>query len=244
MRRLFAHDLFEVWEAGRDRHPVDRALILLGAACPELAWDELADLSVGARDARLLSVREQTFGPRLDGFAECPRCAEGLQFGVAVADLRVSPKTGTGEQTLELVAEDFSLRFRLPDSRDLGAAAACEDPAVARNLLVRRCVLQATRDGQPIAAGDLPAEAASALSRRMAEHDPQAEVQLDLHCPACDHRWQASFDIVAFLWVELAAYARRLLREVHALARAYGWSEADVLSMSALRRRSYIEMAT
>ena len=244
MRPLYAHDLLEIWEAGQDRHPVDRALILLGTAYPELAWDELTGLSVGARDARLLSVREQVFGTRLDGFVECPQCAEGLQFGVAVADLRVQPADEAGEQPLELVTEDFSLRFRLPNSRDLGAAAAREDPAAARDLLVQRCVLRATRKGLPLATDALPVEVVSALAKRLSELDPQAELRLDLLCPACDHRWEAYFDIVAFLWGELAAYARRLLREVHVLALAYGWREADILSMSPLRRRSYIEMAT
>jgi hypothetical protein len=243
VRPLHAHDLLEIWEAGRDRHPVDRALILLGTACPELAWDELTGLSVGARDARLLSVREQVFGPRLDGFAECPRCAEGLQFGAAVADLRVPMEPEKGEQPMELVTEDFSLCFRLPNSRDLGAVAVCEDPAAARQLLVQRCVLRATRNGLPLATDALPVEVVSALARRISELDPQAEVTLGLLCPACDHSWEATFDIVTFLWQELAAYARRLLREVHALAGAYGWREADILSMSALRRRSYIEMA-
>jgi hypothetical protein len=242
VRPLGAHDLLEIWEAGRDRHPVDRALILLGTACPELAWDALSGLSVGARDARLLSVREQVFGRILEGYAECPQCAEGLQFGVAVADLLVQPTDEAAEQPLEL--EDFSLHFRLPNSRDLGAAAACEDSAAARDVLVQRCVLRATRNGLPLATEALPVEVVSALGRKISELDPQADLELELLCPACDHRWEAYFDIVTFLWGELAAYARRLLREVHALALAYGWREADILSMSPLRRRSYIEMAT
>jgi hypothetical protein len=240
VRPLFAHDLLLIWEAGRDRHPVDRALIVLRAAYPGSGWNELADLGVGARDARLLAVHERTFGPRLEGFAACPRCAQGLQFGMAVADLMATAAADEGP--LELDVEGVSLRFRLPNSRDLGAAVACEDPAAARDLLVQRCVLRATRDGRPVAAGDLPAGVDSALVRRMAELDPQAEIELDLHCLACDNRWPAHFDIVTFLWSELVAHAGRLLREVHALARAYGWREADILSMGARRRRSYMDL--
>jgi hypothetical protein len=76
----------------------------------------------------------------------------------------------------------------------------------------------------------------------MAERDPQAELLLDLTCPACAHRWEAPFDIVPFFWTEIATEAKRLLREVHTLARSYGWREADVLAMSATRRRSYLEV--
>ena len=101
-----------------------------------------------------------------------------------------------------------------------------------------------TGDAKATTAGDLPAGVAADLSVAMSEHDPQAEVLLDLLCPACEHRWQALFDIVTFFWTELANQAQRLLREVHALARAYGWREADILAMSARRRQFYIEMAT
>ena len=242
MRPLSANDLLEVWELGQDQHPLDRALILLGAACPELDADELAGLSVGARDARLLTLRERTFGPRLAGFVECPRCSEALEFEAAVADLRAAP--AHDGLSWEVEVGDLSLRFRLPDSRDLGAAAICHGPAAARRLLVRRCVLYASRGGGPVAADDLPEEAVAGLARRMVEQDPQAETLLEFSCPACEHDWQALFDIVAFLWSEVSARADHLLGEVHALALAYGWREADILGMSAHRRRLYLEMVT
>jgi hypothetical protein len=244
MRPLSAYDLLRVWEVGEDQHPLDRALTLLAVACPEQTWDELAALSVGQRDARLLALREWTCGPRLNGFAECPRCAEGLEFEVAVADLRVAAELDAEEEARELVIDGLALRFRLPNSRDLAAVLDCQDPAAVRSLLVQRCVLEANRDEAPVAGSELPAEAISRLARRMAECDPQAEVLLDLRCPACEHGWQALFDIVAFFWAELAAQARRLLREVHALSRAYGWREVDILGMSARRRQFYLEMAT
>jgi hypothetical protein len=242
MRPFSAHDLLRVWEVGEDQHPLDRALTLLAAACPELTWDELAALSVGQRDARLLTLRERTSGPSLNGFAECPRCAERLAFDVEVANLRAATSPDTQEEVRELVTGGLTLRFRLPNSWDLAAVLGSQNPAAARSLLVQRCVLEARRDGTPVVGSELPAEAIARLSERMAECDPQAEVLLDLRCPTCDHAWRALFDIVAFFWTELAAQAKRLLREVHTLARAYGWREADILSMSARRRRFYLEM--
>ena len=219
---------------------MERALTILATSCPELTRDELAALSVGQRDARLLSLRERTSGPRLNCFAECPQCAERLEFDVAVADLRVAAEPDEGAR--ELVAENFVLRFRLPDSRDLAAAAGCRDQSAGRDLLVQRCVLQASRDGVPIACSELPAGVISALAQRMVECDPQAEVLLDLRCPECAHRWQVLLDIASFFWTELSAQARRLLNEVRSLALVYGWREADILAMSARRRQYYLEM--
>jgi hypothetical protein len=49
------------------------------------------------------------------------------------------------------------------------------------------------------------------------------------------------FDIATFFWAEVSAHARRLIRDVHALARAYGWREVEILSMSGWRRERYLE---
>jgi hypothetical protein len=76
----------------------------------------------------------------------------------------------------------------------------------------------------------------------MATADPAAEVLLNLQCPLCTHSWQAFFDIAAFFWTEISAHARRLLHEVDALARIYGWDEAEILGLSPTRRQAYLEL--
>jgi hypothetical protein len=76
----------------------------------------------------------------------------------------------------------------------------------------------------------------------MAELDPQADVQLALQCPSCSHPWHDPFDIATFFWGEINAWAVRILREVHMLAAAYGWSETDILAMNARRRQVYLDM--
>jgi hypothetical protein len=82
------------------------------------------------------------------------------------------------------------------------------------------------------------------VSAVLSEHDAQADVTLAMRCVACGHAWQLLFDIGAFLWSEIDACATRLLGEVDALARAYGWREADILAMSGTRRAAYLGMVT
>lgn len=89
---------------------------------------------------------------------------------------------------------------------------------------------------------DLPDETIEAVSRAMLEADPQAEITLHLTCPACGHEWDLLFDIVDFFWREISAQAQRLLREIDALARAYGWTEREILNLPAQRRQTYLEM--
>jgi hypothetical protein len=177
----------------------------------------------------------------LKGVIECPRCSERLEFEVAVADLRVAaPEAQEAER--ELLAGNLTLHFRLLDSRDLIAALDCPDAAAAHRTLVQRCVLRANRDELSVDYSELPTEVVTELAGRMAEWDPQAEILLDLRCLECGHDWRTLFDIAVFFWEELAARARRLLDEVHSLARTYGWSEVDILSMSARRRQHYLEL--
>jgi hypothetical protein len=106
-----------------------------------------------------------------------------------------------------------------------------------------RCVIEARWNDEPVEASELPQEIAEAATRQMAASDPQADMRIALDCQACQHRWEEVFDIVSFFWIEIDAWARRLLREVHVLAAAYGWRESDVLTLSPARRQIYLAMA-
>jgi hypothetical protein len=227
-RVLGAGDLLDVWEAGEDQDPVERALTLLRAIEPDR--DELRTVPIPERDARILALRVAVLGPRLAGFAECPLCGERLEFELTVdpGALRIADAAPWA-----VAADGREVRFRLPDSDDLSAAAALGDPARARRLLAARC------------AGDdtLSPRAVDAIAQRMGEIAEPAEIRIDLACPACENTWQTTLDIAAFAWSELRAEARRLLGEVDVLARAYAWTEATVLALSVRRRRHYLELA-
>jgi hypothetical protein len=84
----------------------------------------------------------------------------------------------------------------------------------------------------------------SGLAKSMTHCDPLAEVLFNLSCPACQQEWSILFDVLPFLWTEISIQAKRLLLEVHTLARAYGWHEAEILSLSVTRRQFYLEMVT
>jgi uncharacterized protein (UPF0212 family) len=237
MHALTAQELLDAWERGLAEPPVQRALTLLAAACPECLPETLARESVGRRDGRLLTLREWTFGPSLVSLAACPACGERLETAFEVADIRV-PEAGDGAETLSLSAAGCELTFRLPNSLDLAALRAGEDLEAARRRLLGRCLL----GEQAAAVEELPAEALQAVADRMAQADPQGDVQLALQCPACGHAWRAAFDIVSYFWAEVDAWARVLLHEIHVLASAYGWRETDILALSPWRRRSYLEL--
>jgi hypothetical protein len=242
MRPLSAIDVVGVWESGSSLRPADRALSLLAQVFQQTPLDELASLTLGRRDFHLLSLREKLFGSDIGCFAECPECAQRLEFTVNAAEIRVHDTSEPAAQEFELSTEGYELRFRLINGADLAAISACEEREAAREMLVRRSVIEAKREGTNIPATELPDQAVATLATRLAERDPMADLLFDLTCPACGHRWQVVFDIAAFLWTEISALAKRLLTEVHLLARAYGWREADTLALSARRRQFYLEL--
>jgi len=243
MRFLAAAELLEVWEQGSSQPPAQRALALLSMACPDLNHEALARLSIGRRDGLLLSVREATFGARLSSITSCPKCGEQLETNFDVEDLRTSTGSAADEQGA-LSADGYEVRFRLPDSTDLLAAGGQRDAEAARKILFERCVLSARRKSAQLPIDALPAQIVAEIEREMLEMDSQANVQVEFVCPACGEKWSAVFDILSFLWGELDSWAQRLLLEVHRLASAYGWREADILEMSATRRGIYLNMVS
>jgi len=134
------------------------------------------------------------------------------------------------------------MTFRLPTSPDLMAAIGQGAAAGRSALILERCLLSVEQGGAPVGSDKLPTEVAAAIARRMAEVDPLADIQLELTCPSCEHRWRSVFDIVSFLWAELEVWAWRILSDVHTLASAYGWRERDILTLSPTRRQFYLEM--
>jgi hypothetical protein len=241
MRPLTASELLGAWERGQGQRLTERALTLLAATDPHSPRDALANLSIGRRDASLLSLREEMFGSNLISLAECPGCGERLELSFQTADVRGFASAVSAEES-SVSVEDWQVRFRLPNSADLLALGDSKDPDEGRALLLRRCILSAEKNHESKEADELPEHVIAAVVQRMAEADAQADVQLALDCPLCGHQWQSPFDIVSFLWTEINAWAHRTLRDVNELARAYGWREADILALSPLRRQIYLEM--
>ena len=242
MRALSASEIIGAWERGIGRHPVDQALVLLSAACPSLAPEQLAAFTIGHRDACLLRLREAIFGPGASSTARCPHCSEALEFTVRTTDLVADPPDRGVRY--ELVEGGLALKFRLPDSTDLRAIVACPNVVAARRLLRDRCVLEVSRDGTENASDALSEQETAQLASLVAQCDPLADITLDLTCAVCGQGWSVAFDIASFLWHEINALAKRLLGEVHTLARFYGWSETDILALSPARRNYYLEQAS
>lgn len=231
-------DVLGIWERGEGQPAWHRALALLARGSAETT--ELASIPIGRRDALLLDLREQTFGRTFTGVTRCPSCAEEIELTFDAEEVR---RRGVeAPASFEVTTGAYAMTLRLPGTADLAQIADAKSIAAARVALFTRCVIAASRDGVAIDAEAIPPDVIDVAAAQMGALDPQADVALDVTCPSCAHAWLEPFDVVTFLWTELASMARRLLREVHQLASAYGWSEREILALSPARRNAYLEM--
>ena len=228
---LSVKTLVRAWEEGRTRHPIDRALLLRALEAPDADVDALADEPLGERNAALLRLRLATFGSSMRAYLECPQCAQPIEFDVVATELLQTARSAPG------TVEVDGLSFRPPTSRDLVGilgAAEVEDAAL---LLLQRCLV----DSPEAVDAEALIPVMDQVEAGLEEADPMAEFTTALSCGSCGHGWSASFDIAEFLWEEIDATVRRLLDEVHLLARAYGWTEETIFGLSETRRAAYVE---
>jgi len=228
MRAMGAADVLALWERGAPRHALDRCVLLAGFARPELPPDAVADLPLGEVTASLLRLREASFGARVAAHADCERCGQRLALMLELPAL-LQP----GAAALD--TEAAGLRLRAPSLRDLAAVAHEADAERAARRLLARCTLQGDGGGLSEAALRDAEDALEAL-------DPNADLAFALRCEACGHESTAQLDAGLLLWDDVEARARALFGEVHALAHAYGWSEAEILGLSPARRAAYLAM--
>jgi hypothetical protein len=231
MRALNAGDLLELAERGAGLGSARRALLVLKAAYPEHAVEEIAAAPLSARDRALLAVRARLFGPAIRAQERCVGCgevleltltAEAIGLGAAAEPFPPAPAGRIG-------AGEHAAAIRAVTAGDVAAAETAPDALAARAIIAAR-----------VAPG---AEDAADLDVALEALDPAADVDIALACPTCGAATIRGFDAPAFFWREIETRAPRILREVAELARLYHWSERDILAMSPARRAFYLAEA-
>ena len=70
--------------------------------------------------------------------------------------------------------------------------------------------------------------------------DPTADLEVVLDCATAAPAGRSRWTRCASPGRTLESTARRLATDVHVLARAYGWSEREILALSPFRRHLYL----
>lgn len=200
------------------------------------------DASVAERDRVYAAIARATFGDRVEARATCDGCGERYELTFALSALEaarplVSSDVGDiAVRTVEQVFGDFvgvgvarvgdtAVRVRPPT---VGELARWGDDALSR--FREACVV-----------GDASDEA---IDRALEEGAPLLDASLDAPCPACGRARRERFEIGAWLFSGLLRERRVALRELHVLARAYGWSLESLLGLTRSQRHAFVRLVT
>ena len=231
-----------VWDQNRNRSACDCAVFLLAATLNE-DCETIASLSLDLRNGELLKIRQSLLGPDMEVFDRCPSCQTQVEFQITIPKLLALLPENPAE-TITAHWNDYAIRFRPPNSWDLGAVAHLGFSEQGGQYLFHRLLLECQLGDRSVVPESLPPEAEAVVAGKLQEERPLTEVVFTLSCPEnkCGHRWRTTLDIAWFVWREVQVQAQLLLHQVHRLARGYGWTEGEILSLSGPKRRFYLEM--
>lgn len=188
---------------------------------------DAAALPVGDVDALIVALRREALGDRLVAEGRCTACDAPVDVDFSLAGYvthrrpratRLAVRDGDSGWW---VLRRTGTRFRLPTVGDVLAAADVSRP---REALLTACV-----DG----AGWQSAE------RAMAAIAPTLRSEVSGTCPECAAAVTLDVDARELCLQELRFLASGVLDDVHLLASAYGWHEAEVLDLPSARRAAY-----
>ena len=233
---LSARQLLAVWDQSLAEPLPTRAVVVLAGLLDEDPA-QCAGLDVGSRDVLLGRFLHELVGPTAFAAARCAGCGELLDVPVDLVTFGALPVHPAGQE-FSVQVDGAIVRYRLPTTADISAVAGLPG-GQARTALLARCLAE---PGQPRAA-EQAADLVAAVEQAMEDAAPGGAVDLLVHCPECGHDNTAVLDIPVLLWAELEARAIAVLRDVHALAVAYGWTEDAVLSLAPSRRAAYLALA-
>ncbi|WDE03647.1 hypothetical protein SG34_019995 [Thalassomonas viridans] len=167
----------------------------------------------------------------------CRRCKASFDFEL---DLQALPVAEGDENYpfVEVELDKLQLRLRLPNGHDqaiLADKTEVEIPAV----LLKLCLLAQGRefDVDAFVANLSEAEVAS-IEQAMEQASPGIVTDIQVSCSNCSHVNPVYLDPYRLL---NRGYGD-LLAEIHRLARAYHWTEQQILALPAQRRAAYLAM--
>lgn len=194
--------------------------------------EDVRSLSSGSREWLLQRAASQFWIGSGWFSATCPACDTAFDVPAALTDAPRKP-AGDGFPVVLVETSLGQRRFEAPNGRhEEQLAQAADDPV---RTLIGACGLSptATEDARAFTEADL-VRIEDALDRA----SPEVADRVSTSCPSCSSVTEVRLDPLAFAFPK----ARQILMEVHTIAKAYHWSEAEVLALPSSRRRAYCGM--
>lgn len=194
-------------------------------------------LAIGDRDFLMLKLYQVTFGDVISLLPICPKpgCGAKMNLDLAVADIPIENRPTEPSYCLMLDGEPpAEIKFRLPRGADQERLAAMKGASAAelRERLLDACMLS----------GDRPRGSSDALAEAIEQRSPGVALEVELHCPECEHAFDLDLDIAALVLREVAQRRATFDREIHLLAFHYRWPLHELFSLTAPRRQRFVRL--
>lgn len=193
-------------------------------------------MTSSARDRLVAGLYQRCFGDQVCSRVACPTCEREIEIEFSLTAYLESLGRGSVPKLDESFASETGLwstasgaRFRTPTVADEFSVRELSG-VEARRQLVSACVLESG------------GESAESLEERISRLSQLVCGDIETLCAHCESPSQIGFDICEFFMKSLTSERPLLLREVHCLARSYGWALREILDLPRASRRQLVHL--
>lgn len=216
----------ELWLAGRRRNDLPAAALetlVLNAGMVQGGGDP-AQWLIGDRNRAIVAVQCAGYGAPDALWVRCPECDEMHEVPFDPSWILDQVPQGPAATGFAVETDAGTIKLRLPVGADL---IELGEASQAADVLLTRCAPTAGPQMGPL------------LEAEIMMRDPCAELRFGLTCLGCGSAFSGNLDPLALLLTEIDRHGG-VLSEIDQLARAYHWTETDLLELPAWRRRLYL----
>ncbi len=194
------------------------------------------DMSVAERLQALISITRHSIGGATTAIADCCNevCKEKIEL-----ELELSSFVRETPRKIEwLSPEQKTFVCRLPTGTDQQAwyqyaktTGAADEAWFAHRLL---------EENEQSIPSSIPDIWLQPLAAALEAADPLTVLAIDVRCPFCDTPVCVEVDLEFLLLEDLRTKQRRMIEQIHRLARHYHWNEANIVAIPQWRRDRYL----
>ena len=227
--------ILDVWDNCVNKGQLYKGVILASLAFPDKDPSSIMKWSIEKRDAALFHIRKTLFGNQFTNLAHCPQCSQTVEWELSFQQLQI-PSILEMPDNVEIAIDipAYKILVRLPNSNDLLIKDELQ--------ILYSCILNRDNyEDQNFETG-LPDLLVQKINEQFNSSCYASNITYQLNCTDCSHEWQGIFDILSYLWKEIDQWAKGFLQQISLLAKAYGWSETEIINMSKNRRNHYLQL--
>ncbi|MCP3911596.1 MAG: hypothetical protein GY713_11635 [Actinomycetia bacterium] len=227
-------------------YELDSAIALLDALLIHSGDHDVvaaADLATPDRDRVFAALLDRLVGDRIESTVRCRSCGELFELSFSLAALLEHRGGFVPTDVVAVSPGRWALdgtTFRFPTGHDEQRARDTDNPAVE---LRARCLGFADPSGDT-APADTPGDAAvpTRVEEAMAAMAPVLATEIGGECPECGETHAVTFDVQQYTTTLVRLGREQLLRDIHVIASAYGWSRTEILELDRAERRVYSDL--